>query len=112
MIPMADDLRHAITDLRQDVRELRGQLNTTMTRIRALEADTPRARQLQLEADLATADLAESGDDHHGPGCQCPYCYDDPDEDDDYDPGPECDDQGGVSDDQHPLPDDGEVWRP
>jgi hypothetical protein len=39
-------------------------------------------RQLQLEADLAAADLAESGydkdppvgTDRHGPGCGCPYC--------------------------------------
>ena len=53
-------------------------------RARLLEGQTPQARQLQLEADLAAADLAESGfdrwppegTDRHGPGCQCPYCYD------------------------------------
>ena len=94
---MPDDLRQAIADLRQDVRELGGQLDNAMTRIRALEAGTPQARQLQLEADLAAADLAESGYDHHGRDCQCPYCYNDPDNHDDYDPRPECDDQGWQS---------------
>ena len=108
---MPDDLRQAIADLRQDVRELRGQLDNAMTRIRALEAGTPRARQLQLEADLAAADLAESGYDHHGRDCQCPYCYHDPDNHDDYDPGPGRGDQGGMSDDQHWLPGDGQVWQ-
>jgi hypothetical protein len=109
---MPDDLRQAIADLRQDVRELRGQLDNAMTRIHALEADTPQARQLQLEADLAAADLAESGYDRHGRDCQCPYCYNDPDEADDHDPGPDCDDQGGMPGYQHPLPDDGQVWQP
>jgi hypothetical protein len=42
---------------------LRGQLDDALERIRALEADTPQARQLQLEADQAAADLAESGYD-------------------------------------------------
>jgi len=107
---MSEDLWRVINTLRQDVRELRGQLDDVMTRIADLEADTPQARQLQLEADLAAADLAESGYDHHGPGCQCSYCYHNPD--DDYDPGPECDDQGGMSGYQHPLPDDGRVWQP
>jgi hypothetical protein len=109
---MSEDLWRVINTLRQDVRELRGQLDSVMTRIRALEADTPQARQLQLEADLAAADLAESGYGRHGPGCQCPYCCDDPDDCDDYHPGPECDDQGGMSEYQHGLPDDGQVWQP
>jgi hypothetical protein len=43
-------------------------LADALERIRALEADTPQARQLQLEADLAAADLAESGYDRHGRG--------------------------------------------
>ena len=42
---------------------LRGQLDDALERIRRLEADTPQARQLQLEADQAAADLAESGYD-------------------------------------------------
>jgi hypothetical protein len=42
---------------------LRGQLDDALERVRALEADTPQARQLQLEADQAAADLAESGYD-------------------------------------------------
>lgn len=53
------------------------------------------ARQLQLEADLAAADLAESGydrwppvgADRHGRGCECPECY--APEPDVYGPGPE-----------------------
>jgi len=45
----------------------------------------PQARQLEYEADLAAADLAESGADErgdpvgadwHGAGCGCPYCPD------------------------------------
>ena len=106
---MPDDPWQALRDLRQDVRQLRGQLDAAMTRIRALEAGTPQARQLQLEADLAAAGLAESGYDRHGQHCQCAYCYEPgPDQDDD-DPGPECDDQDGMSGYRHPLPDDGRV---
>jgi len=57
-------------------------------RLAALERDTPQARQVEHEADLAAAGLAESGadergdpvgTDRHGPGCGCPWCYD-PDE--------------------------------
>jgi hypothetical protein len=56
-------------------------------RCAALERQTPQARQLDYEADLAAADLAASGydrdppvgADRHGPGCLCPYC---PGEDD------------------------------
>jgi len=68
---------------------MREDLSHAEERIRGLEAQTPQARQLQLEADLAAADLAESGDDgwpsegadRHGPDCQCPECYDpEPDE--------------------------------
>ena len=42
---------------------LRPQLDDALERIRSLEAQTPQARQLQLEADQAAADLAESGYD-------------------------------------------------
>ena len=48
---------------------LRDQLDDALERIRALEGQTPQARQLQLEADQAAADLAESGydrEDEHG----------------------------------------------
>jgi len=102
-----------IRTLREDVREMRGQLDIAMTRIRELETQTPQARQLAYEADLAAADLAASGyddtyegqapvgTDRHGASCLCPYCYDEPDDYDmpgyDYDPGPERDDQGGMS---------------
>ena len=53
-------------------------------RVKALEAQTPQARRLQYEADVAMADLRASGfdrdrpigADRHGPGCLCPYCPD------------------------------------
>jgi len=78
------ELERVTRELRGDVRELRGRLGTAERRIRELEDQTPHARQLQLEADLAAADLAESGcdlwppegADRHGPGCQCPECHD------------------------------------
>jgi chromosome segregation ATPase len=62
-------------------------LDDMRNRVYALEHDTPQARQLRYEADLAAADLAESGygqpepvgASRHGPGCLCPYCPD-PDE--------------------------------
>lgn len=115
-----DGAWRVIRSLREDVRELRGQLDIAMGRIRTLEKDTPQARQLQLEADLAAADLAASGyddrpdpigTDRHGAGCQCPYCYD-PGDLVEFDPGPECDDEGGMSEYRHMLPSaDAEVPR-
>ena len=63
-------------------RECEEQLARAFERIRALEGQTPQARQLQLEADQAAADLAESGYDRHGRGCQCAYCACDEDEPD------------------------------
>lgn len=108
---MPDDPWQAIDELRQHIRELRSRLDHAITRIDDLEADTPQARQLQYEADLAAADLAESADDRHGPDCQCSYCYHDPDEDD-YDLGPEIGDRGSMSGYQHPLPGDDQVWQP
>jgi hypothetical protein len=47
-------------------------------RVEALEADTPQARQLRYEADLAIADAREF--EHHGRACGCPYCGTDDDE--------------------------------
>jgi hypothetical protein len=80
--------------LTAEVSSLRGQLDRALDRIGALEAASPEARQLQYEADLAAADLTESGYDdgvpaspigalRHGSECQCPYCYDEPDDGDD-----------------------------
>jgi hypothetical protein len=101
------ELERVTRELRGDVRELRGRLGTAERRIGELESQTPQARQLQVEADLAAADLAESGydpwppegADRHGPGCQCPECYDP--EPEEYDPGPEVDDEGGMSEYRH-----------
>jgi hypothetical protein len=85
-----------LRELRSLVAGLREDLSRAEERIRGLESQTPQARQLQLEADLA-ADLAGSGDDRwppqgadrHGPGCQCPECYDP--EPGGHTPGPEAD---------------------
>jgi hypothetical protein len=112
--------QQAITCLRGEAGDLRRQLNDALERITALEKQTPQARQLQYEADLAAADLAESGYDpggygppvgagRHGRGCQCPYCYDEPEEEPSavgYDPGPEIDDEGGMSEYRYVLPGD------
>ena len=75
--------QQAITCLREEVAGLRRRLDDALERIGALEKQTPQARQLQLEADQAAADLAESGYDRHGRGCQCSYCYVDPEEEGD-----------------------------
>jgi len=59
-----EGLRHEIRglreDLRREVRALREDLASALGRIRLLEQQTPQARQLELEADQAAADLAES----------------------------------------------------
>jgi len=91
------DTESELRELRSLVAGLREDLSRAEDRIRGLESQTPQARQLQLEADLAAADLAGSGydrwppegADRHGPGCECPEYYDP--EPDDYDPGPEAD---------------------
>jgi hypothetical protein len=46
-----------------DLRELREDLAGARSRIRQLEEQTPDARQLELQADIALADLAEPGSD-------------------------------------------------
>jgi hypothetical protein len=56
-----DRLRDAIREVGDALGELRGELQAALERIRALEGQTPQARQLQLEADQAAADLAGSG---------------------------------------------------
>jgi hypothetical protein len=103
---------HHVPALQAQVSVLRDELDQALARIRDLEAQTPQAQRLQYEADLAAADLAETGyadddypcpvgTDRHGRFCQCPYCYDEPDSydmpADDYGPGPEGDNQGGMS---------------
>jgi hypothetical protein len=85
------DAREALalaSGLHEDLAAAEALIRDLAERIAALEKQTPRARQLQHEADLAAADLAASGydrdppvgADQHGPGCQCPYCYDPEDE--------------------------------
>ena len=98
--------QQAITCLRDEVSELRRQLADALERVGQLERQTPQARQLQLEADLAGADLAESGYDRHGRDCQCSYCATDEPEPEEYDPGPEVDDEGGMSEYRYILPED------
>lgn len=68
-----DDER-AVGELQREVRELGAalavyarDLSEALGRIRQLEQQTPQARQLQLEADQAAADLAESGYDRDEP---------------------------------------------
>lgn len=58
--PETDDktAQQAITCLRDEVSELRRQLDDALERITSLEGQTPQARQLRYEADLAAADLA------------------------------------------------------
>jgi hypothetical protein len=147
---LREDLRHA----EERIRELEGDHSAALERIAALEKQTPQARQLQYEADLAAADLAESGydpgaygppvgADRHGRGCQRPYYNAEPDDDqvgvperqtgvaamrrltrehpldpdpdedqaeepepEPYDPGPEIDHEGGMSEYRYVLPED------
>ena len=78
----ARGLREDLGRAEERIRELQDDLRDAIERIRALEGHTPQARQLQLEADQAAADLAESGYDRHGRDCQCSYCATDEDEPD------------------------------
>jgi hypothetical protein len=84
------DAREALAlagGLREDLAAAEAQIRDLEQKVAALEGQTPQARQLQYEADVAAADLAASGydrdppvgADRHGPCCECPYCYD-PDE--------------------------------
>jgi len=82
------DRDHDHQDLLEQIHELGERLDAAVARIRELEGQTPQARQLQLEADLAAADLAESGYDRE------------------YDPGPEVDDEGRMSEYRYLLPED------
>ena len=80
-----DERLKALLDQWQaDLRELRSELEEALGRIRDLEQQTPEARQAEQEADIAAADLAGSG----------------------YDPGPEVDDEGGMSEYRYVMPED------
>jgi hypothetical protein len=94
--------RQDISRLESFIAGLREDLSAAESRIRELEQQTPQARQLQLEADLAAADLAESGYDRHDG--QCSYCATDEPEPGESDPGPEVDDESGMSEDRHAWP--------
>jgi hypothetical protein len=105
----ARGLREDLSRAEERIRELEDGLRDVLGRITALEGQRPQARQLQLEADLAAADLAESGYDRHGRHCQCPYCLVEPEEEPpavEYDPGPEFDDEGGMSEYRYILGED------
>jgi hypothetical protein len=54
-------LRRELRDYREVLNEYERALADARGRVAELERQTPQARQLQLEADLAAADLAESG---------------------------------------------------
>jgi DNA repair exonuclease SbcCD ATPase subunit len=79
-------LRRELSDYRQVLNEYERDLADARSRIRSLEQQTPQARQLQLKADQAAADLAASGYDRHGRDCRCPYCTTDEDEGDPDEP--------------------------
>ena len=56
-----DRLQALLREMDGRLTELRSDLEGALGRIRELEQQTPQARRLQYEADLAAADLAESG---------------------------------------------------
>jgi hypothetical protein len=76
-----DRLQGLLREMDTRLGELRSELEAALGRIVALEQQTPQARQLQLEAGQAAADLAESGYDRHSRDCRCSYCSYDPEED-------------------------------
>ena len=96
------ELERVTREQRQEIRELRGALDIAEKRIGQLERSTPQARQLQYEADVAGADALEY-EGRHGPGCDCPYCGTDEPKPAEYDPGPEVDDEGGMSEYRHAV---------
>ena len=81
------DHESEIAGLREDLGRALERIRDLEDRCAVLDRQTPAARQAQYEADLAAADVAESGydrdppigADRHGLGCQCPYCYDEAD---------------------------------
>jgi hypothetical protein len=56
-------MTESITRMSDTIIELLARVTALEARVSGLERDTPEARQLQYEADLAAADLAESGYD-------------------------------------------------
>jgi hypothetical protein len=66
------------SDLYDRIDILAEQIAALEKRVDSLEADTPQARQLRYEADLAVADAREF--DRHGDDCGCSYCATDDDE--------------------------------
>jgi hypothetical protein len=59
----AERAHSCITHLQEELGELRAELADALGRIRQLEEQTPEAREAEYEADVALADLAESGYD-------------------------------------------------
>jgi uncharacterized protein involved in exopolysaccharide biosynthesis len=59
----AERAHSRITHLQEELGELRAELADALGRIRQLEEQTPEAREAEYEADVALADLAESGYD-------------------------------------------------
>ena len=57
------DLERDLASLRRDLDHVIADLRDALDRIRALEEQTPEARQAEYEADIALADAAESGHD-------------------------------------------------
>jgi hypothetical protein len=58
---LREDLRRAEDRIRRLEDETGREMRKLWASVAALEKDTPQARQAQYEADLAAADLAESG---------------------------------------------------
>jgi hypothetical protein len=79
---------HRHYDMESEIRGLREDLNRALARISDLEA-APGRQAAELEAADAMADLYSSG-----------YLEEEP-ELEDYDPGPEVDDEGGMSEYRH-----------
>ena len=57
------DLERELASVRRDLDHVIADLRAALDRIRDLEVQTPEARQAELEADIALADAAGSGDD-------------------------------------------------
>ncbi len=67
-----------IEGLRHDLGQAEERIHAVEQKVASLEGQTPQARQLQYEADIAMADARDY--DHHGRDCGCPYCGTDEDE--------------------------------
>lgn len=97
------DLWNYYDGLREDLGRAEERIRELENRCAALEKQTPAAQRLQYEADVAGADAAEY--DRHGRDCGCAYCATGDDEEpEEYDPGPEVDDEGGMSEYRFSVP--------